>query len=69
MELILIHNFSRLNKGIGVGVHFIGRDISDVKAIPFSASDCTWEVCLITKKNRPFTTVMKCFLDFCYIHL
>lgn len=64
MELILIHNFSRLNKGIGVGVHFIGMDVADVKAIPFSNPDCTWEVCLITKKNRPLTPAMKCFLNY-----
>ncbi|GLB31522.1 LysR family transcriptional regulator [Lacrimispora amygdalina] len=64
MELILIHNFSRLNKGIGVGVHFIGMDIADVKAIPFKNPDCTWEVCVIIKKNRPLTPAMKCFLDY-----
>lgn len=64
MELILIHNFSRLNKGIGIGVHFIGNDLSDVKAIPFDAPDCTWEVCLITKKGRELTPAMKLFLDY-----
>lgn len=64
MELILIHNFSRLNKGIGIGVHFIGMDIADVKAIPFDSPDCTWEVCLITKKDRSLTPAMKCFLKY-----
>lgn len=68
MELILIHNFSRLNKGIGVGVHFIGMDIADVKAIPFSNPNCTWEVCVITKKNRSLTPAMKCFLDYINTH-
>lgn len=64
MELILIHNYSRLNKGIGVGVSFIGMDIADVKVIPLRDPDCTWDVCVITKKNCKLTPAAECFLNY-----
>jgi DNA-binding transcriptional LysR family regulator len=53
LEMILIHNLSRANKGVGIGVHFIGTDIPNVCAVPFKDSSCSWEVCVITKKHKP----------------
>lgn len=58
IDMALIHNFSRMNKGIGISVHFIGNDLANVKAIPFSDPECTWEVCAcLSKKKAPSPAV------------
>ncbi len=64
MEMILLHNFSKQNRGIGIGVYFIGQDIPNVKAIPFSEKDSFWEVCVITKKNKRLPLEVRLFLDY-----
>lgn len=63
MELILIHNFSRYNKGVGVSVDFITHDLADVKSIPFKP-ELPWEVCIITKKGKKLSPVEQCFLQY-----
>jgi hypothetical protein len=62
MELILIHNFSRLNKGIGVGVDFIAHDVANVIPVPFEP-ECPGEVCTIVKKGKRPSQAAQCFLQ------
>ena len=64
MELILIHNFTKQNRGVGISVYFVGADIPGVKAIPFKGEDCLWEVCLITKKGRKLPPEARSFLKY-----
>ncbi|MBS5704088.1 MAG: LysR family transcriptional regulator [Butyricicoccus pullicaecorum] len=64
MELILIHNFSRMNKGIGVSVYFIGNDLANVKAIPFDTPDCHWKVCACLKKGRAASPAVSAFWNY-----
>jgi DNA-binding transcriptional LysR family regulator len=64
MELILIHNFSKQNKGIGISVYFVSHDIPDVKAIPFSEKSLTWDVCVITSKTATSTEAADLFLKY-----
>jgi DNA-binding transcriptional LysR family regulator len=63
MELILVHNFSRLNKGVGVGVDFIAHDLANVVPVPFKP-ECPWEVCVITKKGKRLPKAAQCFLQY-----
>lgn len=67
-ELVLIHNFSRLNKGIGIGVYFIGNDLANVKAIPLADPECTWEVCACLLKNKTLTPAISAFWDYILSH-
>ena len=64
VELILVHNLSRLNKGVGVSVYFITNDVANVRPITFIDPSCTWEVCLITKKNRLKSYITKTFINY-----
>jgi DNA-binding transcriptional LysR family regulator len=63
MELVLIHNFSSLDRGVGVGVAFIARDIPNIRPVPFEP-DWPWEVCLITRKGRQHSETARCFLRY-----
>lgn len=63
MELILIHNFSSLNKGIGVSVDFIAHDLANVVSVPLDP-ECPWEVCAITKKGKPLSKAEQYFLQY-----
>lgn len=63
MELILIHNFSKLNKGIGVSVDFIAHDIANVRPIPIEP-ECPWEVCTITKKGKHLSDAARRFIQY-----
>lgn len=67
-ELVLIHNFSRLNKGIGIGVRFIGNDLANVKAIPLADPECTWEVCACLLKNKTLTPAISAFWNYIRSH-
>lgn len=64
MELVLIHNFSRMNKGVGVSVYFIGKDLANVKAIPFDDPDCAWKVCACLKKGKTVTPSVAAFWNY-----
>ncbi len=64
IEMILVHKLASANKGIGVSVLFISENIPNTRAVPFSESFCTWEVCLITKKNIGVNHATGLFLDY-----
>lgn len=64
VELVLIHNYSRQNKGIGIGVYFIGNDLANVKAIPFADPECTWEVCACLAKKKMLTPEISAFWNY-----
>ena len=63
MELILIHNFSRLQKGVGIGVDFIAHDMTHLRSVPFEPV-CPWEVCFITKKGIHRSKAAQKFIRF-----
>lgn len=63
-EMILVHNLSRLNKGIGISVYFFMNDIANVKVIPFKDPSFSWQICLITKKERFMPNITKRFIDY-----
>lgn len=63
MELILIHNFCIHNKGIGVGVDFIARDMENVKPINFDP-ECLWKVNMIRKKGKTLTQAEEQFIKY-----
>lgn len=65
-EVITVHKLSHLNKGIGVSVDFIGKDISypNVHLVPFKDRSFVWEICLITKKERFLSNLVKIFKDY-----
>lgn len=63
MELILIHTFSGLNRGMGVSVDFISKDIKNVRPIRLDP-DCSWEVCAIARKGKRHSDATRCFLRY-----
>jgi DNA-binding transcriptional LysR family regulator len=62
-EIISIHKLSHFNKGIGISVDFMANDINypDVCSIPFKDHSFVWEICLITKKDRFESNLVKIF--------
>lgn len=69
-EIITIHKLSHLNQGIGVSVDFIVNDInySNVCSIPFTDRSFVWEICLITKKDRFVSHLVKLFTNYVMTH-
>lgn len=69
-EVITVHKLSHLNKGTGVSVDFITNDISypNVYSIPFKDPSFVWEICLITKKNRFVSNLVKLFTNYVLNH-
>lgn len=63
-DMALIHNFSRMNKGIGISVHFIGNDLANVKAIPFADPECAWEVCACLPKKKTLSPAVTAFWNY-----
>lgn len=63
MELILVHNFSSQNRGMGVSVDFISRDIANVRPVRLTP-DCSWEVCAITRKGKHHSAAARCFMNY-----
>lgn len=69
-EVITVHKLSHLNKGTGVSVDFITNDISypNVYPIPFKDPSFVWEICLITKKDRFMSNLVKIFTNYVLNH-
>ncbi len=69
-EVITVHKLSHLNKGTGVSVDFITNDISypNVYSIPFKDPSFVWEICLITKKDRFMSNLVKIFTNYVLNH-
>lgn len=69
-EVITVHKLSHLNKGTGVSVDFITNDISypNVYPIPFKDPSFVWEICLITKKDRFMSNLVKLFTNYVLNH-
>ncbi|MBI6871832.1 LysR family transcriptional regulator [Clostridium aciditolerans] len=69
-EVITVHKLSHLNKGTGVSVDFITNDISypNVYSIPFKDPSFVWEICLITKKDRFMSNLVKIFTNYILNH-
>jgi DNA-binding transcriptional LysR family regulator len=63
MELILIHNFSGLKKGVGIGVDFIAHDMTHLRSVPFEP-ECPWEVCFIAKKGKRRSKAAQSFIRY-----
>lgn len=64
MEMILVQKLSMANQGIGVSVSFICDNLSGVRSVPFSDPTCTWEVCMITKRNVSVSYAAQLFMNY-----
>lgn len=69
-EIITVHKLSHFNKGTGVSVDFMTSDISypNVYSIPFKDQSFVWEICLITKKERFVSNLVKLFTNYILNH-
>lgn len=65
-EVITIHRLSHLNEGLGVSVDFMASDInySNVCSIPFKDRSFVWKICLITKRDRFVSHLVKLFENY-----
>ena len=64
MELILVHNLSSTNNGVGVSVEFVSNQIPNINVVRFNDESFTWEICLTTKKGRVLSAAAKTFMDY-----
>lgn len=65
-EIITVHKLSHFNKGIGISIDFMSKDINypDICPIPFKDHSFTWEIYLITKKDRFKSNLVKIFTNY-----
>ncbi|OBR96436.1 MULTISPECIES: LysR family transcriptional regulator [Clostridium] len=65
-EIITVHKLSHFNKGIGISIDFMAKDINyeDIYPIPFKDPSFKWEICLITKKHRFEPNLVKIFTNY-----
>lgn len=58
-EISAVHNLSRRNKGIGITVDFIARDMdyAEYCAIPFAGNGINWDICMFMVKDSPFNNM------------
>ncbi|WP_102346147.1 LysR family transcriptional regulator [Bacillus sp. Marseille-P3661] len=64
MELILVHNLSIANCGVGVSVESVSNQIPNVNVVRFKDENFTWEICLTTKKGKSLTAATKKFMKY-----
>jgi DNA-binding transcriptional LysR family regulator len=65
-EIITVHKLRHFNKGIGISIDFMAKDINyeDIYPISFKDPSFTWEICLITKKHRFQPNLVKIFTNY-----
>ncbi len=66
MEMMLVQNFSVTNKGVGICVDFISKNLKNTRSvIPADGNNC-WEIYLITKKNYAQSPAVQSFSNWFY---
>lgn len=63
-EIFITYKMSSLNKGIGISVDFVSKDLlfSNVNSIPIISDKFTWDVIVIKKKGAELAPANKKFL-------
>lgn len=63
-EIFITYKMSSLNKGIGISVDFVSKDLlfSNVKSIPIISNKLTWDVTVIKKKGKKLSSECQTFL-------
>lgn len=63
-EIFITYKMSSLNKGIGISVDFVSKDLffSNVKSIPIINDKFTWDVTVIKKKGKILCSECEIFL-------
>lgn len=64
-EIFITYKMSSLNKGIGLSVDFVSKDLlfSNVKSIPIISDKFTWDVTVIKKKGKKLNSACETFLE------
>lgn len=65
-EIFITYKMSNINKGIGISVDFVSKDIkfSNVRSIPILCDIFTWDVTIISKKNTALGWAAKEFIEY-----
>lgn len=63
-EMILIHDLSKRNEGIGISIDFAHTPTCKIRYIPFKDSTFTWDINMITKKNKIIDSNLQAFIDY-----
>lgn len=63
-EIFITYKMSSLNKGIGISVDFVSKDLlfSNVNSIPLISDKFTWDVIIIKKKGAKLSSTAEKFL-------
>jgi DNA-binding transcriptional LysR family regulator len=69
-EMILIHDLSKRNEGIGISINFAHTPNCKINYIPFKDSSFSWDICMVTKKDKDISYNLKLFMDYisCKFH-
>ena len=65
-EMILIHDLSKRNEGIGISIDFAHTPNCKINYIPFKDTSFLWDICMITKKDSDISDNLKLFMDYIY---
>ncbi|MPW26459.1 LysR family transcriptional regulator [Alkalibaculum sp. M08DMB] len=65
-EIFVPYKLSRLNKGVGITVDFVSKDIyyPNVFSIPFSDSSFSWDIYIITRKDKKCQKLASTFINY-----
>ncbi|WP_270943076.1 LysR family transcriptional regulator [Romboutsia lituseburensis] len=63
-EMILIHDLSKRNEGIGISIDFAHTPTCKISYIPFQDPTFTWNINIITKKNKIIDSNLQSFIDY-----
>ncbi|GAA0102624.1 LysR family transcriptional regulator [Paraclostridium bifermentans] len=68
-EMILIHDLSKHNEGIGISIHYAHTPNCKINYIPFKDNSFTWDICIITKKNIQLNDNLTLFMNYIFSSL
>lgn len=63
-EMILIHDLSKHNEGIGISINYAHTPNCKISYIPFKDNSFTWDICMVTKKNTPINDNLNLFMNY-----
>jgi len=64
--MILIHDLSKRNEGIGISIDFAHTPTCKINYVPFKDSYFSWDICMVTKKDSDISDNLKLFMDYIY---
>lgn len=63
-EVVLIHELSKKNKGIGISTNFSHTPNCKINYIPFKDCSFSWDIYIITKKDADIDDSLQVFIDY-----